>query len=152
VFLAIKPMRSETWQILDSIFSRTPILKSEKVEFEEIAVAEREVGIVLADDYKEFIHRYGGAIVGPFRVFGLRKAVPMGRNQESFVVVTHSFRQQRWPGVNKWAIISSDHAGNPIGLDAEGRVWISDHDASAVQAIATSFESYLRKQCLKLPD
>lgn len=143
-------MRDETWQILDDFFSRTPILKAEEVEFDEIAVAEREVGIVLADDYKEFIHRYGGAIVGPFRVFGLRKAIPMGRNEGSFVEITKSFRQQQWLGVEDWAIISTDHAGNPVGLDAEGKVWISDHDARAVQSIATDFETYLRNQCLKL--
>ena len=145
-------MRDETWQVLDDIFSRTPILKSEEVEFDEISAAEGEVGVVLSDDYKEFVHRYGGAIVGPFRVFGLRKAVPMGRNEGSFVEVTNSFRRQRWPGVEKWAIISTDHAGNPIGLDAEGKIWISDHDARAVQTIAASFEAYLRKQCLKLRD
>ena len=145
-------MRDETWQVLDDIFSRTPILKSEEVEFDEISAAEGEVGVVLSDDYKEFVHRYGGAIVGQFRVFGLRKAVPMGRNEGSFVEVTNSFRRQRWPGVEKWAIISTDHAGNPIGLDAEGKIWISDHDARAVQTIAASFEAYLRKQCLKLRD
>jgi hypothetical protein len=145
-------MRDETWQVLDDIFSRAPILKSEKVEFDEISAAEGEVGVVLSDDYKEFVHRYGGAIVGPFRVFGLRKAVPMGRNEGSFVEVTNSFRRQRWPGVEKWAIISTDQAGNPVGLDAEGKIWISDHDARAVQTIAASFEAYLRKQCLKLRD
>ena len=145
-------MRNETWQVLDDIFSRTPILKAEEVESDEIAAAEREVGVVLADDYKEFVLRYGGAIVGPFRVFGLRKAVPMGRNEGSFVEVTNSFRRQRWPGVEKWAIISADHAGNPVGLDAEGKIWISDHDARAVQIIAANFEAYLRKQCLNLPD
>jgi len=145
-------MRDETWQVLDNIFSRTPILKSEKVEFNEIIAAERKVGIVLEDDYKEFVHRYGGAIVGPFRVFGLRKAIPMGQNEESFVEITNSFRRQHWPGVEKWAVISTDHAGNPVGLDDKGKIWISDHDTHAVQAIAATFEMFLRKQCLKLPD
>jgi hypothetical protein len=145
-------MRNETWRALDDIFSRTPILKAEEVESDEIAAAEREVGVALAADYKEFVRRYGGAIVGPFRVFGLRRALPMGRDEGSFVEVTNSFRRQRWPGVEKWAVISTDHAGNPVGLDADGRVWVSDHDARAVQAIAVSFEAYLRNQCLKLPD
>src|SRR5579859_2355423 len=75
-----KIMRNETWQALDDIFFRTPVLKAEEVDCDEIEAAEREVGIVLADDYEEFVCRYGGAIVGPFRVFGLRKAIPMGRN------------------------------------------------------------------------
>jgi hypothetical protein len=37
-------------------------------------------------------------------------------------------------------------------LDADGKVWISDHDFGGVQVIAKSFEEYLRKSCLKLPD
>lgn len=144
-------MKDETWQALEDLFSRTPILKAEGVESHEIADAEREVGLALAEDYKEFIRRYGGAIVGPFRVFGLRRAVPMGRNEASFVEVTRTFRQQHWPGVEKWAVISMDHAGNPIGIDEEGIIWVSDHEARAVQAIAANFEDYLRRQCLHLP-
>ena len=152
MLLVNKIMRNETWQVLDDIFSKMPILKAEEVTSDEITAAEYMVGIVLADDYKEFVRRYGGAIVGPFRVFGLRKAVPMGRNEGSFVEVTNTFRRQQWRGVEKWVIISADHAGNPIGIDAEGKVWISDHDAQAVQIIAPNFETYLRKQCLNLLD
>ena len=143
-------MRNETWQALDELFARFPILKSEVVASSEIAAAEGSVGVALAEDYKEFIGRYGGAIVGPYRVFGLRKAPAMGRNEGSFVEVTISFWLQRWPGVEQWAIISADHAGNPIGLDAEGKIWISDHDARAVQAIAENFEAHLREVCLNL--
>jgi hypothetical protein len=145
-------MRNETWETLDNIFSEFPVLKAEPVELDEIASAEREGGIPLPNSYKEFIHRYGGAIVGPFRVFGLRKAEPMGNGEGSFLEVTEAFRQQGWPGVEKWAVISMDHSGNPIGLDADGKIWISDHDAGAVQEIANNSESYLRNQCLKLAD
>lgn len=145
-------MRDETWQALDDLFLATPIMRAEEVESDEIATAEQEVGVALADDYKEFVRRYGGAIVGPFRVFGLRRAVPMGKNETSFVEVTKNFRRQRWPAVEKWAVISMDHGGNPIGLDDGGKVWISDHDARAVQVIAANFEEYLRKRCLNLSD
>jgi len=145
-------MRDDTWEALGKIFSLTPILKAEEVDFEEIATAEHEVGILLSQDYKEFVHRYGGAIVGPFRVFGLRKAVPMAKNEASFVQVTTAFRRQHWPSVENWAVISMDHAGNPVGLDASGKVWISDHDARAVQIIAPNFEEYLRKHCLALAE
>jgi hypothetical protein len=148
----LKEMRDETWQALEDLFSRTPILKAGAVDLDEIVAAEQEVGIPLGADYREFVHRYGGAFVGPFPVFGLRKALPMGRNEVSFVEVTKTFRQQGWPGVEKWAVISKDHAGNPVGLDAEGKVWIYDHDARAVQLIATTFEAYLRRQCLHLAD
>lgn len=143
-------MRDETWLVLDEIFSRAPVLRAEAVGPSEIAAAEAEVGIVLSSDYKDFIARYGGAIVGPFRVFGLRKAISMGKNEGSFVDITNTFRRQRWPGVDKWAVISMDHGGNPVGLDAAGKIWISDHDAGAVQIIALNFEGYLRRRCLNL--
>jgi hypothetical protein len=74
----------------------------------------------------------------------------MGKNESSFVEVTAKFRRQFWPGADRWAIISMDHSGNPIGLDETGRVWISDHDAGAIQVIAQDFEGFLRNYCLKI--
>jgi SMI1-KNR4 cell-wall len=144
-------MRNQTWQALDNLFSKSPRLKAEGVERAEVIDAEREVGVKLAEDYKEFIRRYGGAMVKAFPIYGVRRATSMG-NDETLVEVTKDFRQQHWPGVENWAVISTDHSGNPIGLDAEGKIWISDHDARAIQLLASSFEEYLREWCLKLPD
>jgi hypothetical protein len=144
-------MRSKTWKVLDDMFSEAPILKAEAVSPAEVNDMEREVGVKLAEDYKEFIRRYGGAIVGPFPIYGLREVEPMG-DESTLMEVTNFFRQQRWPGVEKWAVISMDHDGNPVGLDAQGKVWISDHDAGAIQLLAPNFEVYLRKWCLELPD
>jgi SMI1/KNR4 family protein SUKH-1 len=144
-------MRNQTWQALEDIFSEYPILKAEPVESPEVIAAEREIGIPLAEDYKEFIRRYGGAIVGPFPVYGLRRAEPMGDDESSFLEVTERFRKDRWPGVEKWVIISTDFDGNPVGLDPEGKIWISDHDECAIQLLARSFEEYLRDWCLRLP-
>jgi cell wall assembly regulator SMI1 len=145
-------MRDDTWKAMEDIFSRHPILRAEGVAAKEVEAAEAEIGMRLSDDYKQFIGRYGGAIVGAFPVFGLRRAAPMADNDGSFVDVTRAFRCQRWPGIEGWAIISVDHAGNPVGIDNEGRVWISDHDARAVQLLADTFEGYVRKWCLSLPD
>jgi hypothetical protein len=142
-------MREEIWQALDELFSRSPILKAEPVPPSEIAAAEAEIGFVLSPDYKDFIARYGGAIVGPFRIFGLRRAISMGKNEGSFVEITNIFRGQHWPGIDKLAVISMDHGGNPVCLDASGKIWISDHDVGGIQSIADDFEEYLRKCCLK---
>src|SRR6266699_675666 len=99
-------MRHDTLQALDNLFRESPILKAEGVPTAEIAAAEAEIGAVLSDDYKDFLSRYGGAIVGPFPVFGLRRAAPMAADEGSFVDVTNFFRRQRWPGVEDWTIIS----------------------------------------------
>jgi sugar lactone lactonase YvrE len=76
----------------------------------------------------------------------------MGRKEVSVFDLTREFRRQGGPGVNEWLVFSIDHAGNPIGLDKDGNVWICDHDAGVVQVIAKSFEEYLRKRCLKMGD
>jgi hypothetical protein len=145
-------MRDDTWNAMEDLLDRHPILRAEEVAAEEVEAAEAEIGIRLSDDYKQFVERHGGAIVGAFPIFGLRRAAPMDDNDGSFVDVTRGFRRQHWPGIGGWAIISVDHAGNPVGLDNEGRVWISDHDARAVQLLADTFEGYVRKWCLRLPD
>ncbi len=145
-------MKEDTWEKLDAMFQKHSILKAEAVPLQEINESAVQIGIPLPSDYVEFIHRYGGAIVGPFPIFGLRKAKPMGNEDGSFVEVTAQFRRQRWPGTERWIVISSDHAGNPVGLDGNGQVWISDHDAGVVEVIADNFEDYLRKRCLKMPD
>lgn len=145
-------MKETTWQAVNDMFTKAPIMKSEPVDLAEILAAEAVIGVKLSSDYKEFVARYGGAIVGPFRIYGLRKAEPMGNNEESFVEITKHFRRQGWPGVEHWAIVSMDHSGNPVGLDPAGKVWISDHDTRTVQLLAEDFERYLTMYCLKLEE
>src|SRR5882762_9660815 len=128
-------MKEDTWKALEKMFCEHPILKAGPVPAEELCAAEAELGIPLTEDYREFVLRYGGAMVGAYPVFGLRRALPMGKDDGSFVNVTRPYRRQRWPGVDMWAVISTDHAGNPIGLDEHGKIWVCDHDARAVQEI-----------------
>lgn len=142
-------MHADTWQRIDEMFTKHPIMRAEGVSYQEINASTAEIGIPLPDDYREFIHRYGGAIVGPFPIFGLRRATPMAKDEGSVIDVTRQFREQGWPGTDAWVVFSLDHAGNPIGLDRHGKVWISDHDARVVELLANDFEDYLCKQCLK---
>jgi hypothetical protein len=143
-------MSPEIWTALDEMFAKHPITKAEPVPYEEIDQAAMTAGVHFPQDYREFIHRYGGAIVGPYPVVGLRKAKAMARTESSVFDVTEQFWRQGWRGVNDWLVISIDHAGNPIGLDKDGKIWISDHDAGLVEVIASTFEEYLRTRCLNL--
>jgi len=74
----------------------------------------------------------------------------MGADEGSVVDVTNRFRKDGWAGTDKWAVVSVDHSGNPIGLDSTGAVWLSDHDFGEVVQIADSFEAFIRKRCLGL--
>jgi len=143
-------MKPETWSAIEAIFAKHPVMKAEPIDYEQIDAAADSAGFQLPEDYREFIHRYGGAIVGPLPIIGLRQAQAMARTESSVFEVTKHFRQQGWRGVSEWLVISVDHAGNPIGLDRDGKVWIFDHDAGVVETIAPTFEDFLRKRCLKL--
>ncbi len=145
-------MKQDTLRRLDEDFQEHPVTVAGSVPTPEVSALEQQTGFSLSQDYKDFVVRYGGGIVGPYSVYGLRAADAMGDDETSALEVTRRFRIQSWRGTEAWLVISTDHAGNPIGLDKDGKVWISDHDAGVVEVIANSFEEYLRKRCLKLPD
>ena len=145
-------MKQETIRKLDEDFQKHPVTVSGPVAMSEVSALEQQAGFSLPQDYKEFVARYGGGIVGPYSVYGLRGADAMGDDEASALEVTRKFRNQGWRGTETWLVISTDHAGNPVGLDKDGKVWISDHDAGVVEIIANSFEDYLRKRCLKMTD
>lgn len=142
-------MRRDTLEALEQKFRESPFLKGGEVPRTEIDQAATALGVTLPPDYVEFVEKFGGGIVGPYPIFGLRKVNAMGR-AFSVVNVTNDFRKQNWRGTENWIVISEDHAGNPIGIAPDGKVWISDHDFGQVATVAESFEHYIRKKCLKM--
>lgn len=143
-------MKPDTLNTLEAKFQAHPVIRGGRVDRAEVNALENAVGFALPADYREFVEKYGGAIVGPFSVYGLRAARAMAKNESSAWEVTKHFRSEGWPGVENWLVISSNQSGNPVGLDAAGKVWISDHDTGTIDSLASSFEDYLRKWCLKL--
>lgn len=136
-------MTPQTLQRLDRLFDSYPVLLGGAVPVGEIDVAEQRIGMAFAPDYREFIERYGGAVVGSLPVLGLRQAEVMGDDTFSVVDVTDRFRSDGWSPTEHWAVISMDLAGNPIGLSSDGAVWVSDHDAGEVIMIARTFEDFI---------
>jgi cell wall assembly regulator SMI1 len=143
-------VRPDTWVELDEQFARYPFLRAGTAEAVAVDVASAAVGLSFPDDYREFLLKHGGAIVGPYPVFGVRPVEAMG-NEWSVVEMNRRFRADRWPGVDSWLIVSADHAGNPMGIDSDGHVLISDHDLGGISVTADSFEDFLRKRCLRRP-
>jgi hypothetical protein len=138
-----------TWKTLEQKFAKFPItVASEVPTASEIADAAAAIGCSFHDDYVAFLKRFGGAMVGSLPVFGLRPADVMG-NQWSVVKETNRFRNQAWPGIALWYIISEDGFGNPIGIAPDGRVMISDHDVGQVNVVAENFEEFLLQRYLK---
>jgi|APCry1669189070_1035195.scaffolds.fasta_scaffold71391_1 hypothetical protein len=143
-------MKDDTLNALDTMFRESPVMRAGTATPEEVDQLESSIGFRLSDDYREFVEKFAGAIVGPFSVYGVKASDAMGDDESSAIEVTNRFRADGWTGTTDWLVISMDHSGNPVGLDADGKVWISDHDAGAIQELAPSFEDYLRRWCLKL--
>ena len=143
-------MKEETLKHLRKDFGLHPVTVGEPVPEEEITALEQDAGFPLPDDYKEFVREFGGGIVGPFSIYGLRAADAMGDDEASAMDVTNQFRADGWEEVENWLVFSSDHAGNPIGIDRNGKIWINNHDTGSIENIADNFEDYLRINCLSL--
>lgn len=136
-------MKESIWEQLEKQFERFPFMKAEAVSEEEINSVEISLGLRFDYDYKKFVLKYGGAMVGAFPIYGLRQAGPMDDGLWSVFNVTMHYRNEGWPGVQEWYVISSDHSGNPIGIDMDGKVVSYDHDCSREINLASSFEDYL---------
>ena len=61
----------------------------------------------------------------------------------SVIELTEWHRAEKWPGTESWAVFSGDGFGNPIGLDAMGRVWLSDHDSCECVCLEAGFEDWV---------
>jgi cell wall assembly regulator SMI1 len=142
-------MRKEVWKMLEQEFQRFPALRAEGVSDEEIDKAGKEVGINFPEDYREFLRRYGGATVGAYPILGLRQSDTMGNTAWSVTSVNEKFRQDDWPSVKHWLIISVDHGGNPIGFAPDSQIWISDHDFCVTKPIARDFEGFISSYCFR---
>ncbi len=142
-------MQAVTWNKLEEQFAEFPFMKATSVSEKEVEESERKLGVQFVSDYKEFVLRYGGAIVVSLPIYGVRQAEPMDDEFWSVCVVTMHYRREGWPLDECLYVISSDHAGNPIGIDSVGKVVSYDHDLGEEILIAESFEKYLM-QCLQL--
>lgn len=142
-------MRDDTWSVLEEEFANLPILRGGVVPLTEVEAASATLGLAFPQDYSEFLHRFGAAMVGAYPIFGLRAVEPMG-SFWSVTEVNRHFRADGWPGVGDWVIVSMDQAGNPVGITKDGEVWISDHGKTAV--IAPDFEQFLRTEALGLAE
>jgi len=144
-------MKEDTINRLDQEFVEFPVMRSDDVPSdEEIDAASQKIGIQFPEDYRQFLQRYGSAMVGAYPIFGLRPVAVLGKRRWSVLEMTNQFRSSSSDEFSDWIVFSEDHAGSPIGMDTKGKVWINDHDFGGVTELADSFEEYIRIQCLKL--
>lgn len=144
-------MMNEIMKLLQEALAEAPVLRADSLPtIEEIDKASHELGVPFVADYREFLLTFGGAMVGPYPIFGLRPVEVMGTDHWSVVDVTIQYRNDGVPGTEEWIVFSEDHAGNPVGIDADGKVWIHDHDFGGITLLSLTFEGYLRARCLAM--
>lgn len=135
------------WNTLDEYFSKHPQdVASNATTKEKIRQAEELLGVSFHEPYRTFLRRYGGACIGSKLVYGLEIQEDMCEEMSTVINVTNFYREQEWPDIQNWYIVSDDFDGNPIGIDPEGKVWLSDHDAGFEKVkLANNFEEFLHK-------
>jgi len=116
----------------------------------EIEQAACELGLSFPAEYREFLLRLGGAVIGAYALYGLRPVEFMG-DAWSVMDANRALRTEGWPGIEEWLIICEDGRGNPIGLAPDGQVRVVDHDCGfETRVLAASFEDFIRRKCLSL--
>lgn len=135
------------WEFLEKHFKEYPEDRADTSTEDEIEQAEKELGLSFNIEYKKFLKLYGGAGIGSQWVYGLKRQQSMGEVLWSVIENTKFFKEtQKWPNIENWYVVSDDGSGNPIGIDPEGRVWLSDHDSGFEHIkLADSFCEFLYK-------
>lgn len=146
-------MDNTTWKRISDRFQRWPEDAASPVEASEFASAVKGFEPNIDPDYRQFVLMYGGGFAGPNPIYGLRRTATMGiiGGASTAPDITRWFRSKRWPGVDEWLIFSIDPGGNPVGFAKDHTVWLSDQtDFKQIVQIASNFEDYLLKWCLRL--
>jgi hypothetical protein len=140
---------NNVWKKLEEYFNSEEELELHggKVEEEEINSAESELGLEFHSSYRDFVSNYGAGVFEGYFVHGLRYLLLMDENIWTVTQNTKFYKEkQGWPGIEDWYVISDDGRGNPIGIDPNGIVWLSDHDAGFEKVkLADNFQEFLHK-------
>ena len=135
----------KVWSLLDDYFDDDLDEHGYGIRPNDISQMEKELNLFFSDGYKEFLRRYDYAELPGHIIYGYsspRNSSPL----ETTVGSTKHYQLQNWPSIEDWYIVSDDGFGNPIGIDPEGKVWLSDHDSGFEKVkLADSFEEFLYK-------
>lgn len=138
--------KKDAWDLLSKDYANYPEDFGGPVKAEIISDAEDQLGLDFSTSFKYFLSIYGSAILSGHIIYGLIPIDYMGAPINNLIKKTEFYRAQNWPDIEDWYIVSDDGFGNPIGIDPEGKVWLSDHDSGFEKVkLADSFEEFLYK-------
>jgi len=116
------------------------IYKGRGASIDELEGAQRKLGVIFDPDYIRFVQAFGGSFVG-VAIYGFNNSKML--ESSSVVDLTDRFRRDGWPGAEDAYVISMDMSGNPVMIDASGRVFTYDHDSGDMRSMAASFREFV---------
>lgn len=139
-------MIMEQW-IHDHFKSEPPEGIGGPVPLHEIEEAEKELGVKLPEDYKEYLHLYGSGGTPMYQVAGLRTALFQPVTEHTFIELTKNLRPQLPKKFQKMIIIAVDYDANPIGFfPGESAIFVVDHHMNNQKVVlAKNFEEFVAK-------
>ena len=141
-YIKITKMEKSTIEKINDFFASNMIAKGTPSNLEEIAHAEKELGIEFDKDYVYFLLNFGGSLINSNEIYGLHNSEMMG--EDTIISLTKRFRDDECDHQD-WLIIGTDYAGNPIGINKEGKVLLQDYDYGELNVLGESFEDYILK-------
>ncbi len=143
-------MSKEMIALLDALYVEFPFLMSGPAPASELEKIKEFAGFALPLSYLDFVARYGGAIVGPYPIYGSGAALEvMDPKQGSVIDVTNRYRADEWPGSENSLVIGTDGSGNAFMLGEDGKIVCFDHDFGGTYIDAPNFDRFIIDFCLK---
>ncbi len=72
VYDEVAAMTNETWELLEKYYQRYPSSKATGIDAYEFEKG--FIGLPASQDYREYVMRFGGGIIGAEPIYGLRFA------------------------------------------------------------------------------
>ena len=138
-------MKKELVNRLKEFLGKNPTLMGRPASTEEIENAERELGMKMDNDYKEFIQIFGGAYAG-LAIHAFSNGSSIGN--ETVVELTSKSRalfneSNVFPEINRCYVIADDGSGNPIVISENGEMLLFDYDTGEKTVLSESFEKFI---------
>lgn len=126
---------------ISEFYKSNPIAIGKKATASDVNLIESKLKLKLDEDYIDFITSFGGGLIGSSEIYSMSNSSMM---DEDIIELNETYKNDNfWEGIDNWIIIGSDHSGNPIGIDLDGKIVSNDHDFGGIYVIAESFSDYL---------
>lgn len=123
--------------LLEEQLSQHPEMLAGSVPESKIRDAEMELQFVFPEEYRAYLLRFGGGLVGAQEIAGVAQAAWASGSHWSVVEVTRRRQDAGWPLAEAGVVVSDDGRGNPIICCADGRLKLPDHDVGDVVDLGT---------------